>query len=451
MPSPSSTRALCAPCFFLLLACGGPGAPAAANERPLPIGNVDAAAATTPNNAVYPSEADLPVPVTSQDPTVGDRTAPVTIVFFGDVFSPPCSDAMHALERLRAELGNDKIRIVWKSAAGEGQSELVAEIGQAVFELAGAAAFWRYVEKASALASERRLSAEAARALAVTQGADERRLVEGLESKRWSKKVAYDVDLTELVGATLTGSVVNGVRVSSSTYQALKSLVDAELAETAAMARRGIPREKIYAERVHANIPSAQDPLRAFKTDPEFQRQRDVPVAGAPIDGPATAPVTIVEFVDLDDGLSAVGHVQLRRLRSEYGDRVRIVWHDAPAPPRQWGAAGAELARAARAQRGDAAFWDVVDRLAVHPYILDDATIERIAAETTLDGKGAILALKTHKFKTQVDADVTVAQQLGLRRSELFINGHRVTGPGSYLKYKAIVDEELAKAARSKG
>ncbi len=110
-----------------------------------------------------------------------------------------------------------------------------------------------------------------------------------------------------------------------------------------------------------------------------------VDVAGAPVRGPADAPITIVEWSDFQCPFCARVEETLTRLRQEYPDKIRFVWRDMPLPFHEQARPAAIAARAAGAQ---GKFWAMHDRLyADHVAPLGRARFEKEAAELGLDGK----------------------------------------------------------------
>src|SRR4051812_23503911 len=57
------------------------------------------------------SDKDSPIPVTSDDPTWGSRTAPVTVVIFSDFQCPFCSRVEPTLDQVKTTYGPDKVRL----------------------------------------------------------------------------------------------------------------------------------------------------------------------------------------------------------------------------------------------------------------------------------------------------------------------------------------------------
>src|SRR5690606_5446926 len=103
-----------------------------------------AASAKTPAGA-WSDEAS-PVPVSSQDPTCGNRDAPRTPVRFSPFECPFCSRVDGTLNTIKQAYGKDQVRIVWKNQPLDfhRNAKPAAEAAQGVFEMAGVDAFWKF-------------------------------------------------------------------------------------------------------------------------------------------------------------------------------------------------------------------------------------------------------------------------------------------------------------------
>ena len=93
------------------------------------------------------------------------------------------------------------------------------------------------------------------------------------------------------------------------------------------------------------------------------ERTYRVPIDGSPVRGSCGAPVTLVMFGDFEDPRSIDVYRAVKALRTEYGEKVRLVFKHAPRAEHERGALAALFALAARAEKGDVAFWRVHDLL----------------------------------------------------------------------------------------
>ena len=82
--------------------------------------------------------------ISSRDPSWGNRTAPVTLIDFGDLQCPFCRRAAATLIEVRARYGA-RVRIVWKNnpLAFHTRTESAAEVAMEAFHAQGDAVFWQ--------------------------------------------------------------------------------------------------------------------------------------------------------------------------------------------------------------------------------------------------------------------------------------------------------------------
>ncbi len=434
----------------LLASCGGAPAPAAPSKHDgLEVGKGASSGAAAP--AAHAPEDDAPIPIASDDAVRGSRLAYVTIVVFSDFQCPFCTRLETTIDRLREEYGEDKLRIVFKNSPlpFHQHARLAAEVGQGVLALAGQEAFWRY--HAVAFRRQGVMSPEAIRAWAVNAGVDERALEDGLAKKKWAQKVDYDISVAKKIGASGTPmSYVNGVLISGAQpFDRFKEVVEQELANAKALVERGVARDKVYTQLATANFKPARsdDDDDDARDAAEAKIVNKIPAGNAPVRGPATAQVTIIEFSDFQCPFCKRGEETMARIRREYGDKVRILWRDMPLPFHPRAEPAAQLARAARAQKGDAGFWAVHDLLFQSQPNLEDSDLERISREAKLDTAKAMAAVAGKTFKKAIEDDVSVGDDFKASGTpHFFINGRRLVGAQPFEKFKPIIDEEIAKA-----
>jgi protein-disulfide isomerase len=157
--------------------------------------------------------------------------------------------------------------------------------------------------------------------------------------------------------------------------------------------------------------------------------------------------VTLVVFSDFECPFCKHAVATYERLLADYPKDVRIAWKDLPLPMHPQAEAAAELARAARAEKGDAGFWNAHDMLYESQESLGEPTYRRIAEKLGIAWPSARAALKTARYGTVIRADVDLSDRVDVPATPTtFVNGKKLVGAQSYDKTKALVDAELEKA-----
>ncbi|WP_437714412.1 thioredoxin domain-containing protein [Sorangium sp. So ce448] len=390
-----------------------------------------------------------PVPVTRADPARGSRLAPVTIVVFSDFECPFCKHLGGTLRQLEQRYGAERLRVVWKNfpLAFHKQARPTAEAAMAVFAHAGPKAFWAFHD--AIFTADERLSPEvqgnALRRAGVTPG----QIQQLVQQSRAAQKVDADMALAGRLGVNGTpASFINGVLlVGAQPAERFAEIIDAQLAAAQALRAEGTPPEKIYAALAKKNFaPPAEEPDDA-EEEGDGSMVHLVPVGDSPVRGADTALVTMVLFSDYQCPFCRRVTPTVEKLRAQYGDKLRVVWKDNPLPFHPRAEPAAELAREARAQKGNDAFWQANDRLLAGEAALDDAALEAVAADLRLNVDAVKRAVASHKHAAKIEADVDLADDLGAQGTpHFFINGRSLVGAQPIEKFQAIIDEEIAKA-----
>ncbi len=445
MPSPSRlVRWFASAALVALVACAdAPPPPVAAP----PSTSAPRALAIDPPPAAPEDKAA--VPVAADDPTWGSRAAPVTVVLFSEFQCPYCAKLVPTLVQLRAAYGPEKMRFVWKHnpLAFHPNAAPAAEAAAGVFALGGSELFWQFHDRA--FANQTALSPASYEMWASQIGLDPMAIRAGMDDHRWKAKVDGDLELGKRLGVTGTpAAFVNGKLVSGAqSYDKWKEVIDAELAAAVNLAQSGMPADRVYLARAQANY--SKPPPVAPEPKADTTTVHKVPVGASPVRGKATALVTIVEFADYQCPYCKRSEATLDQVMNEYVDDVRIVWKDNPLSFHARAEPAMQLAREARAQKGDAAFWKVHDALFDAQAKLEDADLDTIAAAAGLDMPRARRAIGQHLHRDKAAADMDLADDLQASGTpHFFINGRRLVGAQPYEKFKAIIDEEIAHAKK---
>jgi len=183
--------------------------------------------------------------------------------------------------------------------------------------------------------------------------------------------------------------------------------------------------------------------------DPNSTRVRVPVTAAQPSAGPADALVTIVEFSDFECPFCSRVEPTMRQLQQRYGNKLRIVWRNAPLPFHQNATPAAEAAMEAMAQGGNAKFWQMHAKLFEHQRELTRANLETYAQQIGLDMTRFRNALDRHTHQRSIDADKALAAQVGANGTpNFFINGIQLVGAVPIEQFVEKIDAEIANAER---
>jgi protein-disulfide isomerase len=163
---------------------------------------------------------------------------------------------------------------------------------------------------------------------------------------------------------------------------------------------------------------------------------------GAPATGPASAPVTIVEFTDYQCPYCHRAQSVMDELLSKYKDRVRLVHLDFPLDGHPQ---ATPAARAARCAGEQGRFWPYHHDLMTEQGPLDDADLKRRAAALHLDARTFATCLASRKHDAAIQASVHQGEELGVTGTPAyFINGRMVSGARPLESFTEVIDSELA-------
>jgi protein-disulfide isomerase/rhodanese-related sulfurtransferase len=162
--------------------------------------------------------------------------------------------------------------------------------------------------------------------------------------------------------------------------------------------------------------------------------------------GDPNSKVTIVEFGDFKCPACRQAEVSARKIRENYGDRVRFAFREYPLVNVH--AESEKAAEAAECAGQQGKFWQAVDMFYDHQEDLTLPAINRYAGEMGLDSQKFVACLQKGEMGSRVDQDLTDGRALGVRATPtFFINGQMTVGPMPYPTFAQLVENELKIAA----
>ncbi|WP_447601673.1 DsbA family protein [Nitrospira sp. Nam80] len=131
----------------------------------------------------------------------------------------------------------------------------------------------------------------------------------------------------------------------------------------------------------------------------------------------------------------------LKEVLREYGNKVRLVYRDYPAPNHVHAEQAAEGAQCAAAQNK---FWEYHDLLFEQQYPGSGWDFELLARQASLDVTAFSRCLNAHDFAAEVNGDLQDALKLGVSSTPtFFINGRPLVGARSFEEFTFLIDKAL--------
>ncbi len=177
---------------------------------------------------------------------------------------------------------------------------------------------------------------------------------------------------------------------------------------------------------------------------PPFRLPFDI--TDQPVTASGTSPVTLVMVADFECPYCRKMYPVLKELRSKYGDKLKLVFHNSPLPRHQDGRYAASVSVCAADQ---GRFWPLYDKLFEAPN-LSRSVIDQSVRDIALDGDRYQSCMKSAGTNDRVERHIKYADSLGIRNTPTFlINGRIVTGAVPSERLSAMIDEELGGGGRA--
>ena len=149
------------------------------------------------------------------------------------------------------------------------------------------------------------------------------------------------------------------------------------------------------------------------------------------VDGPADAPLVLVEYGDYECPHCGAAHPLVKRLQQALAPDLRFVFRNFPLPEIHPHAMHAAAAAEAAALQGK--FWQMHDTLLERQDRLDDRSLALYAQELGLDGRTFSDNMQSPDIEKRMAADVLGGERRGVNGTPtFFIQGIRYDGEHSY-------------------
>lgn len=395
-------------------------------------------------------------------PSMGARTAQVTIVEFADFECGYCSRSVTLSKQILTDFPG-RVRWVFKQFPMNFHRRAKAG-AQASMAAHAQGRFWQYHDML--FANRKDLSDDRLLELARTAGLDVKRFKQALDDGAYKQVVDADVALGRKLGVTGTPTFyINGRKyVGSMAYRRITRVIKQELAHTQALLQQGASPQELY-----KMVTGQGDAKDQAKDKPKAKAGQGKPTAAAappaarprarakegtiyrllpgdsPAMGKATASGTVIMFGDYQCEHTKRVWGSLKQLRERLGgDRLRVVYKQFPLARHAQVRLAAVAALCAHEQ---GKFWPYHERLFAASEDLSRGVLLRAARAEGMDMDRFISDLGSDRMMALAAAD----HQLGLRfgtvgTPSLYINGRYVRSVKSTDQLRELVMQELRRA-----
>jgi len=188
--------------------------------------------------------------------------------------------------------------------------------------------------------------------------------------------------------------------------------------------------------------------------DPFATVMKKIDLSKSPFKGPADAKVTIVEYSDFQCPFCARGYATVEnQVLKEYGDKVKFYYKNFPLPMHPWAEPAAVATECALQQKDTDAYWKLYkfyfeSQRDLNPQNLKDKTLEQLKG-TKVDAAQFSDCFDNKKTADLVKAQMAEGSSVGVNGTPAFlINGRLVSGAQPFENFKAVIDDELARAQK---
>jgi protein-disulfide isomerase len=159
------------------------------------------------------------------------------------------------------------------------------------------------------------------------------------------------------------------------------------------------------------------------------------------IQGPAAAPVALVEYGDYECPYCAQAYLITKEIQERLGDKLRFVFRNFPITKIRPHAYETALAVEAAAAQGK--FWDMYDYLFKHGQAVTNYSLRRSAASLGLNLTKFDSEFYERMYSNHIDEDIQSGNSSGVKGTPtFFINGELYDGSWDLDSLLGALDEE---------
>jgi len=368
----------------------------------------------------------------------------VTIVEFSEFQCPYCGKVLPSIKKVMDTYG-DKVRVVFLDNPLPFHKRAIpaSTLAHEAKAQKGMEGFWAAHDLL--FANQRALEDSDLEGYAAKLGLDVEAVKAAIASNKYKDRFASFQGLASDLNASGTPHFfINGRRiVGAQPYEKFKEIIDQEIKKASAMVAKGTAKKDLYA----AIIKNGKEP------PPPEMKEVGKPPEDAPKKGAKNPKVIIHEFSDFQCPYCSRVNGTMSQIAKEYGDVVQVVWRHKPLPFHKDAPLAHAAAQEAYAQKGDAAFWSMHDKLFAsqkEPGI-KRPNLESFAEELGLDMTKFKAALDGNTHEAFIKAENDLSNKVGVRGTPGFViapasnpgKGYFLSGAQPFGKFKKLIDRAV--------
>lgn len=169
----------------------------------------------------------------------------------------------------------------------------------------------------------------------------------------------------------------------------------------------------------------------------------EIAAGASPAQGPADAPITLVEFSDYECPFCKAAAPILKQVQERYPTQLRLVYKNFPLEAHPKAKPAAEAAMCA-AEQGK--FWEYGEKLFEKAPQIGVEQLAPIAEEAGLDKAKFEECLNSHRTASVVQADLDAGKKAAVTGTpSFFVNGVPLAGGRTLNEFAKAIDAELAR------
>ncbi len=218
---------------------------------------------------------------------------------------------------------------------------------------------------------------------------------------------------------------------------------------------RNLPFEKVAPAvkrqlQAQKQVAAMQEFTKNLREELGFENKLEAPhfdlTAKGPIQGPADAPVTLVEFADYECPFCKASEPVVQQVLARYPTQVKLVFKNFPIDSHPKARPAAEAALCAEEQ---GKFWEFHNALFEKSPQIAPEQLGAIATELGLDGAKLDECAKAKRFSSKIDADLAEGKKAGVAGTPaFFVNGVSIASGRTVDEFAKAIDAELTRLGK---